>query len=258
LGGGSIIIHSQSASLLAATTGDGKELGPLSQSDANAFVAYAVQLWGAVGAASPPQPLHVIVADLPGNLLGTTNGTTITLDTDAAGIGWFVDATPGANEEFAATRTLAASGSLTAAPGSAAFSHYDLLTVAAHEVGHALGFEHGDDDHGVMAETLAVGRRRLPAEDHEPATAIAPGSITPVVLLAINVAVTNEHQLQPDVVPVFAPLHSRDDFLLDEPSTEETVELPLAHTIALGDDEFSPDALFADYEGSLADALLTA
>jgi len=50
---------------------------------------------------------------------------------------WFVDPTPSANEEFAPGRT---EDSWVALPGSAAAGGYDLLTVAEHELTHALGF----------------------------------------------------------------------------------------------------------------------
>jgi hypothetical protein len=39
----------------------------------------------------------------------------------------------------------------------------DLLTVLAHELGHVIGREH-DDDHDVMAATLAPGEQALPGE----------------------------------------------------------------------------------------------
>jgi len=42
----------------------------------------------------------ITIADLADGYLALTLGTTITLDTDAAGYGWFVDPTPFTNEEF--------------------------------------------------------------------------------------------------------------------------------------------------------------
>jgi hypothetical protein len=42
----------------------------------------------------------ISIADLADGYLALTLGTTITLDTDAAGYGWFVDPTPFTNEEF--------------------------------------------------------------------------------------------------------------------------------------------------------------
>jgi hypothetical protein len=42
----------------------------------------------------------ITIADLADGYLALTSGTTITLDTDAAGYGWFVDPTPFTNEEF--------------------------------------------------------------------------------------------------------------------------------------------------------------
>ncbi len=47
--------------------------------------------------------IRVDFADLPGDGVGQTIGNTITLDINAAGNGWFIDKTPGVNEEFVAT-----------------------------------------------------------------------------------------------------------------------------------------------------------
>ncbi len=45
----------------------------------------------------------VNLADLPGAAVGQTVGSTITLDTTAAGYNWFIDPTPGLNEEWLPT-----------------------------------------------------------------------------------------------------------------------------------------------------------
>jgi hypothetical protein len=98
------------------------------------------------------------VADLPGAELGREEGGTITLDADAAGHGWFVDPTPADSSEF---RRRLADGALAATPGSAAYGRMDLLTAVNHELGHRLGFDHGD---GLMGEELEAGTRYPLAE----------------------------------------------------------------------------------------------
>ena len=66
------------------------------------------------------------------------SGTSITLDDNAAGHGWFIDATPGANEEFLATSD---ANVWVAKEGSAADGKMDMLSVLLHEYGHVLGIE---------------------------------------------------------------------------------------------------------------------
>jgi len=44
--------------------------------------------------------ITLTLADLPASAIGQTVGQTITLDLNAAGHNWFVDATPGVNEEY--------------------------------------------------------------------------------------------------------------------------------------------------------------
>jgi hypothetical protein len=51
--------------------------------------------------------VNVSVADLPGGAVGQTVGGIITLDTNAAGNGWFVDTTPANNSEFLPTSNTA-------------------------------------------------------------------------------------------------------------------------------------------------------
>jgi hypothetical protein len=84
----------------------------------------------------------------------------VTFSADAAGRGWFVDATPGQDEEFAP----GGPGSpLVALPGSAAAGKEDLLTAVLHEMGHLAGSPDGGS--GLMAGSLTAGTRDLGALD---------------------------------------------------------------------------------------------
>jgi hypothetical protein len=80
----------------------------------------------------------------------------VQIDRDAAGYGWFVDATPRNDVEFTVRP---GTRDLTARPNSPAWDRLDLLTAVMHELGHVLG--HGHDDTGAMAKTLPPGTRRL-------------------------------------------------------------------------------------------------
>ena len=95
------------------------------------------------------------MADLPGALLGSAFGRSLTLDLDGAGHGWFLDPTPSTDEEF-----VPGDEASLARPGSGAEGRLDLLSVVLHELGHWLG--RGHDEHGVMAESLPPGVRQVP------------------------------------------------------------------------------------------------
>ena len=95
--------------------------------------------------------VSVSFTNLYGGALGQTTGTTITLDTNAAGWGWFIDSTPDLNEEFLPT---ADPNVWIAKVGSAAEGKMDMLSVLLHEYGHTLGLDHSADGHSYMATTL--------------------------------------------------------------------------------------------------------
>ncbi|GEM_PF-2154103 len=98
---------------------------------------------------------QIRVVDLPGATLGFGGAGIIWLDVNAAGAGWYIDATPENDDEFLAlslSERKAASG-------------IDLLTVLMHEMGHLIGLgNQAPKNHsvGVMDEELSIGTRISP------------------------------------------------------------------------------------------------
>jgi len=108
----------------------------------------ALATWSGLVSGLAPFTLTLAFEDLPGSQLGETHTTTldpsgnpsagtIILDTNAAGVGWFVDPTPFDTSELSLVLDDTA---FQAAPGSPAADKYDLLTVLLHEIGHLAGF----------------------------------------------------------------------------------------------------------------------
>ncbi|NLF06496.1 MAG: hypothetical protein GX594_00740, partial [Pirellulaceae bacterium] len=160
---GGVKTHESSFNVLAALTLDAPGLtdglaATINDANIDAIVSEATNRLGTmIGAQTALAGLSVEVANLPGNLLGATVDGRILIDDDAAGYGWFVDPTPGEDEEFFPIDTR----ELSALAGNAAANRADLLTTVMHEMGHVLGFDHADE--GLMADTLSLGVRRLPS-----------------------------------------------------------------------------------------------
>ncbi|MCA9245959.1 MAG: choice-of-anchor D domain-containing protein [Planctomycetales bacterium] len=116
------------------------------------LLAAAIDRWQTVepGMTNYLSSAQVIIGDLPGATLGLAsfNTPTIWIDSNAAGHGWYLDATPAFDEEFGG--------------GMSIGGRYDLLSVLTHELGHLQGLRDVDVDHahgGLLAGSLDAGVR---------------------------------------------------------------------------------------------------
>jgi hypothetical protein len=144
------------------------EAVPLAEAELKPIVAEAIGRWDVAGfvpemVGSLPS-VEFAVTDLPGTYLGAASGTKVEIDEDAAGHGWFVDATPDRDEEFA---PVAGSPELYALAAEAT-GRMDLLTVVEHELGHVAGLADRPSGTGeMMSGQLAAGVRRVSAVSAE-------------------------------------------------------------------------------------------
>ena len=129
---------------------------PLTSTDpvfaaATADVSAALNLWQQQLAFPDTLSIDVQVGTLAGGELaesaltrfdasGQPTGGVITIDPNANGRGWYLDANPLSNRAYSIS--LAASA-FVAVPGSPAARKYDLFTAILHEIGHLEGLIHG-------------------------------------------------------------------------------------------------------------------
>jgi hypothetical protein len=105
--------------------------GTLTQSQLDGVATLAIGHWTeALGDGDPRLAafgdMRITFADLAGDELGFASGRSVLIDRDAAGYGWSENG-----------------------------GGMDLVTVVTHELGHVLGFDHGDSGFAVMDATLA-------------------------------------------------------------------------------------------------------
>lgn len=170
-----------STSVTPAVTNDapaGSVTTALSQADLDTTIAAALQRWIDAGLTADQlaalQNTVFTTSDLPNWSLGQATTGHVTLDTDAAGKGWYVDATPFDDVEFAnaasASRFYATNSALPA-------GHVDLLTTVMHEMGHIVGLEDSyvnQNRNDLMFGYVTLGERRVPT--HGEADGAIPGS----------------------------------------------------------------------------------
>jgi hypothetical protein len=149
----------------------GQAVQRLTQEALAPVVAEAMARWEATGLKAAEARLleqtTFTVGNLGGSFLGlaSADSRSVRLDDDAAGFGWFIDATPGIDEEFALRTASTSSG---AQAGSPAAGKIDLLTAVMHEMGHVLGRDDLASElaqGNVMSDRLSTGTRRAPQEN---------------------------------------------------------------------------------------------
>ena len=118
------------------------------------------------GDAGPGCAFHAVtfqIVNIDGGYLGLTplSNTTISVDDDGAGYGWYVDPTPMDDTEFPVS---VVPTRLTTRPALAPAGRMDLLTTVIHELGHVLGRDSSfaaADRNDIMYAYLTAGERRV-------------------------------------------------------------------------------------------------
>jgi RHS repeat-associated protein len=127
------------------------------------IVQAAIARWAAAGASSTTLAqmanAQIVMGDLPYGELAQETAGQIIIDRTAAGYGWFVDPTPGEDQEFAPD----ASDAQLHPIDPRVVDQMDLLTVVEHELGIVAGLQDLDSSNtDLMSGQLATGIRRVP------------------------------------------------------------------------------------------------
>ena len=165
--------------------------GVLSQAELALVVEAAIARWEAAGA-TPEQiaamrGVSFLVEDIGGLTIGASSVGTITIDDNAAGFNWFVDATPGDDSEYAGSGTQLRATSDYGAAGT----RIDLLTVVTHELGHQIGLTDitvPGERAELMYGSIAVGERRLPGADDASGAATGAPAVPAAITVATGIA----------------------------------------------------------------------
>ncbi len=133
----------------------------LTQSQLAPLVHEALARWESAGATAAQlnvlRAATIEIRDLSHpRTLALAGGSTIVLDTNASGRGWFVDSTPSLDEEFTVPLTTSAARAAT----GPTVDRVDLLTTILHEYGHLLGLDDHLGSTDLLAESLPLGTRR--------------------------------------------------------------------------------------------------
>ena len=129
----------KSENILWAARGENKNpqnVLSLTPSEVSAMVQAAITRWSETGLSAKDfaklQSFSFEIADLPEGQLATLKGNKITLDTTAAGHGWFFDTTPSDDNEFDVP---VPNQELQTTEYSGAHGRVDLLTVLMRQLG---------------------------------------------------------------------------------------------------------------------------
>jgi hypothetical protein len=179
------------SALTAATvsTEDPEAQSPLTYAELDPIIEEAVSRWAKSSLVnetmlSTVDHVTFLIADLSGDTLALAVDDTVIIDVDAAGHGWFVDATPDEDSEFTLQ---SGDGELVANPSSLAYGDMDLLTAVMHELGHVFGFEDLNPETNpdeLMSATLNTGERHLlgnngSGQSHDSSTNLLAMDLTP-------------------------------------------------------------------------------